>query len=64
MTCFCAVQRPVNHPLRPPTYRPLDAFWQGRGYRRELSLQSTFYWPDLGQMQETGKPMVYWTRPL
>ena len=25
---FCAVQRPVDHPLRPTDYRPLDAFWE------------------------------------
>jgi GNAT superfamily N-acetyltransferase len=29
---FCAVQRPVDHPLRPTDYRPLDAFWEKRGY--------------------------------
>ena len=27
-TCFCAVQRPADHPLRPKTYVPLDEFWR------------------------------------
>ncbi|MEM6422122.1 MAG: GNAT family N-acetyltransferase, partial [Pseudomonadota bacterium] len=32
--CFCAVIRPADHPLRPADYRPLDGFWQKRGYHR------------------------------
>lgn len=62
ITCFCAVQRPTDHPLRPTDYRPLDSFWQRRGYQREPRLQSTFYWPDLSEAEETGKPMVYWLK--
>lgn len=42
MACFCAVQRPVDHPLRPVNYKPLDGFWTKRGYRRDDTLQSTF----------------------
>jgi GNAT superfamily N-acetyltransferase len=62
MTCFCAVQRPTDHPLQPPNHRPLDAFWHSRGYHRDSSLQSIFFWPDLGETTDTGKPMVYWVR--
>lgn len=62
MTCFCAVKRPENHPLRPADYRPLDEFWAKRGYRQDRSLESSFVWPDRDQTLETAKPMVYWTR--
>ena len=64
LTCFCAVQRPDEHPLRPSGYQPLDAFWTKRGYHKAPELQSWFAWPDIGATQSTEKPMVYWTRLL
>lgn len=63
-TCFCAVQRPLNHPLRPASYRPLDAFWQQRGYQPNPALQTTFTWPDIGETTETAKPMQFWVKAL
>ena len=64
LTCFCAVQRPADHPQRPTDYRPLDAFWQKRGYRQEPALQSTFHWPDIGETESTPKRMVYWVKKI
>lgn len=64
LTCFCAVQRPINHPQRPTDYRPLDEFWTKRGYRQETALQSTFHWPDIGETESTAKTMVYWVKAL
>ena len=64
MACFCTVQRPADHPLRPDEYKPLDGFWTKRGYRRDDTLQSTFTWPDRNEIIETAKPMIYWTRKL
>ncbi|AKS42619.1 GNAT family N-acetyltransferase [Wenzhouxiangella marina] len=61
---FCAVQRPSSHPLRPADYRPLDAFWEKRGYRRQDALRVDYPWKDLGQSAETQKTMVFWTREL
>lgn len=63
-TCFCAVVRPDDHPLRPADYRPLDTFWYKRGYRRAPELHTTFAWPDLGETVSTAKEMVFWLRPL
>ena len=63
-TCFCAVERPAGHPLRPAEYRPLDAFWTRRGYRRDPALRSVFSWPDLGETVSSPKTMIYWIRPL
>lgn len=63
-SCFCAVVRPEDHPLRPADYRPLDAFWEKRGYRREPRLQSDFEWTDIGLPAPTFKKMVYWIKPL
>jgi GNAT superfamily N-acetyltransferase len=63
-TCFCAVVRPGDHPSRPASYRPLDAFWIARGYRKMPELQSEFSWPDIGTTISTPKPMVYWMRSV
>jgi len=62
--CFCSVDRGDNHPLRPSDYRPNDAFWLKRGYRKEPALQSTMDWPDLGETTSTPKIMIFWTKPL
>jgi GNAT superfamily N-acetyltransferase len=64
LTCFCAVDRPADHPLRPKDYRPLDAFWTKRGYRMAPELTSIFTWPDLGSTVSTPKTMIYRTRPI
>jgi GNAT superfamily N-acetyltransferase len=63
-TCFCAVERPADHPARPVDYRPLDEFWLKRGYRREPRLHSEFDWPDLGEAVSTKKRMVYWIKKI
>jgi len=63
-TYFCAVKRPEDHPLRPQAYQPLDNFWQKRGYKRCPELVASFSWKDLGDEQETIKPMVYWMKEL
>lgn len=61
-TAFCVVQRPGDHPLRPPDYRPLDAFWRKRGYVRRDDLNTEFSWKDIDQAAETRKKMVFWTK--
>ena len=60
-TCFCAVERPENHPAKPLDYRPNDAFWLKRGYRKQPALQSLMEWPDVGEVASTPKRMVYCT---
>ena len=62
MTTFCAVQRPVSHPLRPANYRSLEPIWHKRGYRQRPDLTTRFHWKDLGETSETAKTMVFWTR--
>lgn len=61
---FCAVERPANHPLRPPDYVPLDAFWAKRGYVKRPEMITHFSWQDVDQDRETNKPMVFWTKEL
>lgn len=63
-TCFCAVQRPDNHPARRAGYRPLHAFWENRGYRRRDSVTARYRWQDVGDNDETYKTLVFWIREL
>lgn len=62
LTCFCAVQRPDDHPRRPKDYRPLNGFWEKRGYRIRPDLRSEFSWKDLDEATESPKRMVYWMK--
>lgn len=64
LAAFCAVERPADHPARPVDYVPLDGFWQRRGYVRLPELVASFSWPDMGEAEETAKPLVFWLRPL
>ncbi|HEC58374.1 hypothetical protein LCGC14_0946630 [marine sediment metagenome] len=63
-SCFCGVQRPDNHPARPADYVPLDAFWRKRGYEKHLKLNTTFSWKELGETDESPKPMTFWMKKL
>jgi len=62
--CFCAVQRPDDHPLRPVQHKPLEPLWTRQGFRRRPDLVATFHWTDLGESAESPKPMVFWVRDL
>ncbi len=62
--CFCAVERPADHPARPADYQPLDRFWQNRGYRKVPELTTTYSWTDVGDSIQTAKPMTFWIRKL
>lgn len=62
ITAFCAVDRPRDHPLRPPAYRPLDGFWRQRGYEKQEGIQARFSWRELGKTVETEQTLTFWTR--
>lgn len=63
--CFCAVERPDGHPLRPPGYRGNDDFWSKRGYRRRPDLRARYSWRQVDSGEaEVGNELVFWTRDL
>lgn len=64
ITAFCAVNRPPDHPRKPPSYQPLDAFWRKRGYERHPDLVAHYRWKDLDDTEETEKLMTFWIRRL
>lgn len=59
---FCSVVRPVDHPLRPPAYEPLDKFWEKRGYRKQPALKAQYTWKDIDQQVETSKQLEFWLK--
>jgi len=63
-TCFCAVQRPDDHILKPDNDRPNDKFWLHRDYLPMKDLISEFEWQDIGEKNPTKKPMMYWMKEL
>lgn len=64
LACFCAVERPDDHPRRPRHYRPLDGLWAKQGFVKQPQLRTTFSWRDLDEAEETPKPMVFWLKHL
>lgn len=61
---FCGVQRAAGHPMRPESYRPLDAFWRARGYEPLPGAVAQFSWKDIGEEGESLKPLQFWVRDL
>jgi GNAT superfamily N-acetyltransferase len=61
---FCRVVRPDDHPLKPDDYRPLDGFWNKRGYEPVPGIVATYSWKDIDQADETVHPMQFWMKAL
>ena len=63
-SAFCAVMRPADHPARPADYVPLDGFWGKRGYAPMAGVVAGYAWQDLGEAEESEKPMQFWMKSL
>lgn len=61
---FCSVIRADDHLARPDDYRPLDAFWRGRGYAPLPGVTASFDWKCVGERAESSHTLQYWTRAL
>jgi len=57
---ICAVVRAADDPRRPADARSLEPFWRGRGYAPQDGLVCRFPWRDLGDGEETEKPLQFW----
>ena len=62
--CFCAVVRPDDHPARPEGARSLVPFWESRGYLPLPGAVAHLAWRDLGEAEETEKPLAFRLREL
>jgi GNAT superfamily N-acetyltransferase len=61
---FCAVQRPANHPLRPPGAVPLDAFWRRRGFSPYPDLVCTMRWRQVDSAERVENRLAFWIKSL
>ena len=61
---FCAVDRPRDHPRRPPGDVGHDRFWTKRGFVRRPDIVGQLAWRDVGDDVDTAKPMVFWVKEL
>jgi hypothetical protein len=63
-SCFCAVVRPDNHPLKPKGYVPLHEIWKYFGYQPKADLVTHYPWKDIDQKKPTDHPMMFWIKRL
>lgn len=63
-SCFCAVLRAADHPLKPARARDLHPFWRARGYSPVEGAVGSLSWKDHDQAEETEHPMQFWARVL
>jgi GNAT superfamily N-acetyltransferase len=60
----CAtVERPPDHPQRPPGYLPIDGFCRQHGFVRQPDMLARLSWPDVGG-GTSEKVMVFWLKQL
>ncbi len=61
---FCAVQRPDDHPLRPPGTVPLDDFWRKRGFVPYPDLACSFTWKQVDSTGKVSNTLRFWLKSL
>lgn len=61
---FCSVQRPIDHPLRPQDYMPLDEIWKRFGYTEHPELETQYTWKDIDESDASPKRMRFWLKDL
>ena len=62
--CFCAIERPEDHPRRPPAAASLDTFWRRRGYAPVPGFHCTMRWKEIGRAIESDFKMQIWIKSL
>lgn len=63
-TCFCTISRPKEHPKRPKDFYTLNEFWSKIGYKEEPGLVANCTYKELGDLDETVKPLHFWIKKL
>ncbi|QPM90316.1 GNAT family N-acetyltransferase [Pseudooceanicola algae] len=63
-SAFCSVIRPGDHPRRPQGYRPLDAFWEKRGYAPLPGVVAHFNWTDIDADGPSDHALQFWMKEL
>lgn len=61
---FCAVVRQNDDPRTPSDYRPLDEFWQRRGFAKAKDLVANLEWKEVGQKTPSTHSLQFWLKTL
>ncbi len=61
---FCSVVRPLDHPLKPESYQPLDNFWAKRGFEKQQGMFCKMTWPDINESHESEKTLQFWMKKI
>ena len=61
---FCSVQRPADDSRKPAEYQPLDPIWRHFGFEPRDDLMTHYPWRDVGDHEETTKPLKFWLKAL
>lgn len=57
---FCGVIRSSDHPLCPIGYRPLEPFWEKRGYHKLPGMTCRFDWKCVNSSEKTSHELQFW----
>jgi GNAT superfamily N-acetyltransferase len=64
ITCFAAVRRPADHPLRPADHVPLDDFWRHRGYAPWPGPPLVYRWRQIDAADKVTNQLDLWMKRL
>ena len=64
LATFCAVNRLPTDTRQPAGYKPLNAFWERLGYKKQPGLECQFTWKEIDSADESPKSLTFWTKDL
>jgi GNAT superfamily N-acetyltransferase len=62
--CLYTVRRDPGHPAKPSGYWSADALWERFGFAKVPGCETPCPWKEIGEAEETEKPMEVWTLDL
>lgn len=61
---FAAVERAIDDARKPKDYVPLDKVWKYFGYEKHPEICAYFNWKELGEINQSSKPLIFWLKKL
>lgn len=58
------IVRPTQHPRKPQDYKPLETFWEKRGYDLEADIRTQLSWKEIGEKQETPHSLIVYLKKV
>lgn len=63
-TAFCAIERPIDDPKRPPNYFSFDKIWHAYGYKKYPALLVNYEWVEIGDNAVSKKTLAFYLKKL